>query len=168
MPVRTSMKVLKQQTGFSLLEVLIALVVLSIGLLGHSKIQALSVRAGTDAHLRTEATFLANDMIERMRANRPSVASGYYAGISYATIDCTGAPAKICSEGTAGAAADCTTTEMADEDAFNWFCDVTAALPNGGVAVSSAAGVYSVQVSWDGLDENGNVQNRNVSATFIP
>ncbi len=157
-----------KQNGFSLLEVLIALIVLSIGLLGHSKIQALGVRASSDANLRTEATFLANDMIERMRANRPSVTSDYYAGISYSTIDCTSAPAKICSEGTAGAAADCTTTEMADEDAFNWFCDVTATLPNGGVAVSSAAGVYSVQVSWDGLDEDGNVKNRDVSANFIP
>ena len=158
-----------KQNGVSLLEVLIALIVLSIGMLGHSKIQALGVRASTDAHLRTEATYLANDMIERMRANRPSVASDYYAtGINYAAIDCTGAPAKICSEGTAGAAADCTSTEMADEDAFNWFCDVAASLPGGNVAVSSAAGVYSVQVSWNGLDEDGAVQNRNVSATFIP
>jgi type IV pilus assembly protein PilV len=157
-----------KQNGFSLLEVLIALIVLSIGLLGHSKIQALGVRASSDANLRTEATFLANDMIERMRANRPSVTSDYYAGISYSTINCTSAPAKICSEGTAGSAVDCTTTEMADEDAFNWFCDVTSTLPNGGVAVSSAAGVYSVQVSWDGLDEDGNVVNRDVSANFIP
>ncbi|MGB5539039.1 MAG: type IV pilus modification protein PilV [Gammaproteobacteria bacterium] len=162
------MKFLKQQTGFSLIEVLIALIVLSIGLLGHSKIQALSVRAGTDAHLQTEATFLANDMIERMRANRPSVASDYYAGINYAAIDCTGAPAKICSEGTAGAAADCTSSEMADEDAFDWFCEVTATLPGGSVAVSSAAGIYSVAVSWNGLDEDGAVQARSVATTLIP
>jgi len=158
-----------KQKGFSLLEVLIALIVLSIGLLGHSKIQALGVRAGTDANLRTEATFLVNDMIERMRANRPSVTSNYYAGINYAAIDCTSAPAKICSEGTAGSASDCNTTEMADEDAFNWFCDVTSSLPNGNVAITSpAAGVYSVLVGWDGLDEDGVVQARNVSANFIP
>ncbi len=157
-----------EQDGFTLLEVLIALVVLSIGLLGVSKIQALGLRASTDANLRTEATFLANDMIERMRANRPSADSGYYAGIGYAAIDCTAAPVKICSEGTAGAANDCTTTEMADEDAHNWYCEVTASLPNATVAVSSAAGVYSVKVGWDGLDEQGNVQTRDVSASFIP
>ncbi|HUT42049.1 MAG TPA: prepilin-type N-terminal cleavage/methylation domain-containing protein, partial [Gammaproteobacteria bacterium] len=40
MSVSNSMKHSRQQTGFSLLEVLIALIVLSIGLLGHSKIQA--------------------------------------------------------------------------------------------------------------------------------
>jgi type IV pilus assembly protein PilV len=157
-----------EQDGFTLLEVLIALVVLSIGLLGVSKIQALGLRASADANLRTEATFLANDMIERMRANRPSADSGYYAGIGYAAIDCAIPPAKVCSEGTAGAANNCSTTEMADEDAFNWFCQVTTRLPNAAVAVSSAAGVYSVQVSWDGLDEQGAVQTRNVSASFIP
>ena len=53
----------RTQIGFSLLEVLIALVVLSIGLLAHSKIQALGVRASADANLRTQATFLANDMM---------------------------------------------------------------------------------------------------------
>lgn len=156
------------QDGFTLLEVLIALVVLSIGLLGVSKIQALGLRASTDSNLRTEATFMANDMIERMRANRPSADSGYYAGIGYGAIDCTKPPAKICSAGTAGAANDCTTTEMADEDAHDWYCQVTASLPNAAVAVSQAAGVYSVQISWNGLDEEGNVQARNVSASFIP
>jgi type IV pilus assembly protein PilV len=157
-----------RQAGFSLLEVLIALLVLSIGLLGHSKIQALSVRASTDAHLRTEATFLANDMIERMRANRPAVASDYYASINYAAIDCSTAPATICSEGTAGTAATCSATEMADEDAFTWTCDVLASLPGGSVAVSSAAGVYSVAVNWTGLDEAGNGLPKTVSTTFIP
>jgi type IV pilus assembly protein PilV len=162
------MRLIGRQNGFSLLEVLIAILVLSIGLLGHSKIQALGIRASTDAHLRTEATYHVHDMIERMRANRPSVASDYYAGINYAAIDCTGTPARICSEGTAGFATDCTSSEMADEDAFKWFCAVSATLPNGNVAVSSSAGMYSVQVSWNGLDEDGNVRNRNVSATFIP
>ncbi|MEZ5542040.1 MAG: type IV pilus modification protein PilV [Pseudomonadota bacterium] len=162
------MHISRRQSGFSLLEVLIAIIVLSIGLLGHSKIQALGVRAGTDAHLRTEATFLANDMIERMRSNRPSVASNYYAGINYGSIDCTGAPAKICSEGTAGAAAVCTSAEMADEDAFNWTCDVTASLPGGSVAVTSAAGVFTVAVNWNGLDEDGNVQPKTVTTTLIP
>lgn len=157
-----------KQDGFTLLEVLVALVVLSIGLLGVSKIQALGLRASTDSNLRTEATFMANDMIERMRANRPSADSGYYAGIVYNAIDCTNPPAKICSEGTAGTANDCTTTEMADEDAHNWYCRVTASLPNAAVAVSQAASVYSVQISWDGLDEEGNTQARDVSASFIP
>ncbi len=159
----------RTQIGFSLLEVLIALVVLSIGLLAHSKIQALGVRASAEANLRTQATFLVNDMMERMRANRAASShNSYYADNDYTAIDCTVDPPKICSEGTAGAAEDCTAEEMADEDAHQWFCSVAATLPGGNVSVAFADPSYSIQVSWNGLDEDGNVQNQNVSATFIP
>lgn len=152
-----------------MLEVLIALIVLAVALLGHSKIQALGVRAGTNAHLKTEATFLANDMIERMRANQPSVDNDYYAtGIDYGTLDCAVPPGTICSEGTAGAAADCNSAQIAEEDAWTWFCDVTNSLPGGTVAVSSAAGVFSVGVTWNDLDDDGVVVARTVSTTFIP
>jgi type IV pilus assembly protein PilV len=159
----------RTQRGFSLLEVLIALVVLSIGLLAHSKIQALGIRACTEANLQSQATFLVNDMMERMRANREASSHNpYYADIDYTAIDCSTDPSKICSEGTAGAAEDCTADEMADEDAHNWFCSVATTLPGGNVAVAFADPSYSIQVNWNGLDENGNLQNQNVSATFIP
>ena len=162
------MRMKRTQKGVTLLEVMIAVLILSIGLLGHSKIQALGVRAGTDANLRTQATSLVSEMIERLRANRPAADSEYYSTIDYSAIDCTAAPAKICSEGTAGSAVECTTDEIANEDAVHWFCAVQESIPNGDVAVSVAAGVYSIQVSWDGLDENGATQSRNVSSMFIP
>jgi len=162
------MLIIRRQTGVSLIEVMIALFILSIGMLGHAKIQALGVRAGTDANHRTQATYLLNEMMERLRANRPAADSEYYASIDYASIDCNVAPAKVCSESTASTAAECTTNEVADEDAIYWFCDVMDTLPNGNVAVSVSTGVYSIQVGWDGLDESGITQSRNVSATFIP
>lgn len=149
-------------------EVMIAVFVLSIGLLGHSKIQALSVRATADANLRTQATFLLNEMMERMRANRPAADSNYYATIDYAAIDCAAAPAKICSDGAAGSAVECNAGEIADEDAIHWFCNVQDTMPDGNVLVSETASVYSIQVGWTGLDEDGIAQSRNVSAAFIP
>jgi type IV pilus assembly protein PilV len=163
-----AMRTKQAQKGVTLIEVLVAAFVLSVGLLGHSKIQALGVRAGTDANIRTQATYLLTEMMERMRANRPAADSNYYATFAYASVDCAAAPAKVCSEGVAGSAVQCSTDEIATEDARQWFCDVRNILPNGNVAVSAAANVYSIQVSWDGLDENGNTQNRNVSAAFIP
>ena len=162
------METKRTQKGMTLIEVLVAAFVLSIGLLGHSKIQSLGVRAGTDANMRTQGTYLLTEMMERLRANRLAADSNYYASIDYASIDCSVAPAMVCSEGTAGSAEQCTADEMADEDSIQWFCDVQDTMPNGNVAVSVAAAVYSIQVSWDGLDEDGNTQNRNVSATFIP
>jgi type IV pilus assembly protein PilV len=159
----------RTQTGCSMIEVLIAMVVLSIGLLAHSKIQALGVRASSEANLRTQATFLVNDMMERIRANRvASSGNDYYALIDYAAIDCSAGPAKVCSEDAADAAEDCTAEEMADEDALLWFCNVAATLPGGNVTVAYADPSYSIQVGWGGLDEDGNVQNQNVSVTFIP
>jgi type IV pilus assembly protein PilV len=163
-----AMRTKQAQKGVTLIEVLVAAFVLSVGLLGHSKIQALGVRAGTDANIRTQATYLLTEMMERMRANRPAADSSYYATFDYASIDCSAAPAKVCSEGVAGSAVPCSADEIATEDARQWFCDVQDTLPNGNVAISVAAAVYSIQVSWDGLDEDGNTQNRNVSATFIP
>jgi type IV pilus assembly protein PilV len=55
--------------GFSLLEVLITLLVLSIGLLGVAAMQAFSLKANQSANFRTQATALANMMAERMRAH---------------------------------------------------------------------------------------------------
>ncbi len=147
---------------------MIAVFVLSVGLLGHSKIQALGVRASADANLRTQATYLLSEMMERLRANRPAADSNYYATIDYASIDCAASPAKICSEGTAGSAVECNTGEIADEDARYWFCDVQSTMPNGDVSIGVTAAVYSIQVSWDGLDEDGNTMSRSVSAAFIP
>ncbi len=151
-----------------MIEVLIVMLVLSFGLLGNAKLQSMGVRASTDANYRTQATFLANEIVERMRANRPSATSGYYAQIDYSAIDCSTSPAKRCSESSAGTAADCTSIELADEDTFQWSCNFKNEIPGGNVLLAFAAGSYSIQVTWDGLDEDGTVQNRDVSVTFIP
>ena len=66
------------QRGFSLLEVLIAVVVLSIGLLGLASLQATSLRMNQEALMRSQEAHLAYDMIDRMRANRPGFIAGTY------------------------------------------------------------------------------------------
>lgn len=66
------------QVGFTLLEVLIAIVILAIGLLGIAGMQANSIRNNQNAYLRGQATMLAYDIIERMRANRTLAINGNY------------------------------------------------------------------------------------------
>src|SRR5512138_827355 len=56
--------------GFTLIEVLIALVVLAIGMLGIAAVYLEGLRASRDALLRTQAVILAADMGDRIRANR--------------------------------------------------------------------------------------------------
>jgi type IV pilus assembly protein PilV len=58
------------QSGFTLVEVLVAVVVLAVGLLGLAGLQVTSVRFNNSAYLRSQATNLAYDIADRIRANR--------------------------------------------------------------------------------------------------
>jgi len=60
----------RSAAGFSLIEVLVALLVLLIGLLGVVRMQLFSVQNNQGAYLRTQATYIASDMMDKMRANR--------------------------------------------------------------------------------------------------
>lgn len=64
--------------GFSLMEVLIALLILAVGLLGIAALQSVALKTNHSAYQRTQATFLAYDMIDRMRANRTAAMAGNY------------------------------------------------------------------------------------------
>ncbi|MEE9358334.1 MAG: type IV pilus modification protein PilV, partial [Sedimenticolaceae bacterium] len=64
--------------GFSLLEVLISIVVLSVGLLGIAGLQLMSLKMNDSAYCRSQAVVLAEDMLERMRSNRILAISGDY------------------------------------------------------------------------------------------
>ena len=63
-------------SGFTLLEVLVALVILSIGLLGLAGLQAASLRYNHSSYLRSQATLIAYDIVDRMRANRQEALNG--------------------------------------------------------------------------------------------
>jgi type IV pilus assembly protein PilV len=64
--------------GFSLLEVLVGLLILAIGLLGLAGMQMISLRQNNDAYLRSQATLMAYDILDRMRANRKHAIDGRY------------------------------------------------------------------------------------------
>jgi type IV pilus assembly protein PilV len=64
--------------GFTLLEVLIAFIILSVGILGAVKLQVVAKKASYDANQRSAALSIANDIIERIRANdTPEVFTDY-------------------------------------------------------------------------------------------
>jgi type IV pilus assembly protein PilV len=67
---------LERESGFGLIEVLVAMLVLAIGLLGLAALQTQGVRFNHDAMVRTQATALAYDIIEKMRANSLNTAAG--------------------------------------------------------------------------------------------
>ncbi|CAN7664531.1 type IV pilus modification protein PilV [Variovorax paradoxus] len=69
-PFPLSRNRIRRQTGFSLVEVLVAIVVLSFGLLGMVGLQAASLQANRDARLQSTAVVLARELAEMMRGNK--------------------------------------------------------------------------------------------------
>lgn len=125
--------------GFSLIEVLVALVVLAIGLLGVAMMQIMSVRFTQSANQRTIATNLAYELIDMARANR--VLSAAYVA-TYADF---GSPAVTsgCARPTGAAAA------TPANNVTRWRCEVRASLPGGEAQVSMPGnGVIRVDMRW--------------------
>jgi type IV pilus assembly protein PilV len=117
--------------GFTLIEVLVAIVVLAIGLLGLANLQGNALRFNQGAYQRTQATVLANDILDSMRANRNAALLGAY------NVALGGGPA--------GANA------LADADVNNWLGELGALLPNGqgGVAFAGAGNTqFTVTIQW--------------------
>lgn len=115
------------QPGFTMIEVLVTLVILMIGLLGIAGLIAQGQRSSFEAYQRQQALALANDMAERIKANRPgvdntSVATTYAAAVPLATPAGTGTRFTQLTTGalTNCMTADCTTAAAVQYDAALW------------------------------------------------
>ncbi len=130
-----------KQQGFTLLEVLIALLVLSIGLLGLAALQTIGLRSNEMASMRTTSTMLAYDITDRMRANAQGITDGDYI---IGTGPITGTPTDCTSN-------DCDTTQLATYDLSQWK-DAAALLPGGLADITQTAGpplTHTITVRWD-------------------
>jgi type IV pilus assembly protein PilV len=126
----------RRNSGFTLLEVLVALVVLSIGLLGLSGLQTLGLRNNHSAMLRSQATLATSEIIDRMRANRGAATDGRY-DIDYSTD----APSVTC-------VSKCSPLRVAQADLNAWRSTV-GRLPSGESEVDvDANGLAEVKVRW--------------------
>lgn len=67
----------RRQGGFTLVEVLVAVLVFSVGVLGLMRLQATAIRLSTDARQRAEATFLADQLLARMLVADPATAASF-------------------------------------------------------------------------------------------
>ena len=109
--------------GFTLIEILVTLVILMFGLLGIAGLMAQGQRASFEAYQRQQALALANDMAERIKANRPGV-DNTAVGKTYADVVSLGAPvgdgSRFKTASVDCAASTCTTAEVVEYDAALW------------------------------------------------
>jgi len=143
--------------GFTMMELLVSILVLSVGLLGLASLQTTGLRHNASAWHRTLATELAADMADRIRANTPGARAGAYDNIQPgAHIDCLSSPGGCA-----------TPTAVAGADAAQWFSALSSRLPGGTGQVignpiaGGSARRFIVQVMWD--DERRGVTGRNCS-----
>lgn len=124
--------------GFTLVEVLIAMVVISVGMLGIAGLYVQTLQAGRTSLFRHQAIMLAGDVADRIRAN-PT------AGVTY---EGEGDDSGSCING----GVDCTPLQMAQQDILAWGAQATDSLPNGAVTVdydnSTVPSTYAVTIGW--------------------
>lgn len=137
--------------GFTLIEAMVSLVVLSVGMIGIAALYAQGLGAGRTALYRTQAVNLVGDMADRIRSNR-------LAQVAYA-----GAPANNGCDPQTGGGVDCAPAQMAAHDLFVWNQQIQQLLPNGQWQIQFNAGAlppsFLIQVTWDEVGQ-GQVQHQ--------
>jgi len=140
----------KRAHGITLIEALIALFIMSIGLLGVAGLQATSIAAGHASGQRSLAVLLNAEIAERMRANRTAIAA-YHTANSVPI-------GNGCADTAKTTAVVCTNVQMAQEDLFEWrnalgvaFAGMKpAGTPVGVITVNSATvpATVTINVNW--------------------
>jgi type IV pilus assembly protein PilV len=163
------------QSGFGLLEALIAVVLISVGVIGAVSMSASAIRQSALANQQALAATLVQQIIERMRANLIAVHDGHY---DTAVVDCN-TPPQVCEFTTpysGGPSERCTTTQMAAFDVYAVTCSsefqqlpqasmAIECLPVGGACTEDS--MHRVSIGWS-IHPQGTINSHQVVMTFYP
>jgi type IV pilus assembly protein PilV len=135
------LKTYKSVAGFNMLEMLVAIIVLSVGLIGVATLQMRGQQFNYVAYIRTQATFLAYDLMDRMRINQNK--DIYVQNYSNIPRDCP-------SEGTCESQA-CGPADLAQYDMAEWCRLLDTLLPKGEATIANGdvLGQYRITIFWD-------------------
>ena len=156
---------MNRQQGVGIVEVLVALVVVSLGVLGMASLQLTGMQHSNGGYNRSKALLYAENMATRMRTNRTAVRGAtLFANFDSTVNGCAARPAPYCQASAAGAAERCDAAELAAFDLFTVSCGdwgpsgaedgVAGSLPNGQLTINcdstpcEATSNYTINVSW--------------------
>jgi type IV pilus assembly protein PilV len=155
------------QSGLSMIEVLVTMVLIAIGSLALAGMQLAALKYNKEASLRSAATLLAVEISDRMRSNIAGVkASSYDRNLGYAA-----ATAAVADSG-CDSNTDCTAAAQAQLDIHNWQSSLKTALPGGAGAIIPSATTkyaYTVVVMWKdkSLSDNGELDPACTTAPVV-
>lgn len=131
----------RRQRGMTLVEVLVTLVVTSVGLLGIAALQLTSLKGNQESYVRSQAAMLAADLLDRMRANQTGFGTGQY-------------DADFDDTGTAGT--------VAEEDLTAWQATIDRLLPgldtDAAGRVERNGNVVTITIRWKEREEQDNAR----------
>lgn len=163
-------QMLNRARGVGLIEVLIAVLVLSVGLLGMVALQVTAKRNSYEATQRSIATGLARDILERIRSN-PGEVGSYAATVGGGSI--TSVPASCNTS-------SCSTSGLASRDLYEWEqlldgasekITIDGSESNAGglvdprACITNSAGTVTVAIAWKGVTEFSNPTASNCGET---
>lgn len=125
-----------KQSGLSLIESMVSLLIISVGLLGIAALQISSVKQNNSAYWHSQAVLAAHNMADRMRANQVVIDD-------YLNIDTENSYSQDC------ISQSCNTEQMRIADATDW-SDLVSLLPSGrGIVRQPVANQLDIVVMWD-------------------
>jgi len=163
------------QSGVGLIEVLLAVVVLSLGFLAAAKMQIAGMRSSQNAYFLSQANFMVRDMTDRMRANTTGVLAGHYKDL----VTASGTVEQECVTN----ATQCTPEQLALADRHAWSTylhepsgsidfkpilpSIDAILARGVISFNDTTDVYTISVFWGEL-HNGTPEEQTLSVQLTP
>ncbi|MDH2919241.1 MAG: type IV pilus modification protein PilV [Sideroxydans sp.] len=139
--MKKTLYTIRNQHGFSMMEILVTLTIVATALLGTAGLQAHALKTSKGSEFRNQAIFLSADIVERMEANKAEAVAG-----NYAVAAGKGAVSTACE-----VVAACAGPDLTAYDLGNWQAAV-AALPSGSgsIALTTAGNpaTYTITVSW--------------------
>lgn len=129
------------ENGFTLLEILIALLVIAIGVLGHAKMQVKSMDIAQRAGFAQTANIALLDLAQRLRANQNAALANEF---DFTNLTNGAAPASAeCGTAT------CSRSQFAKYEVKDWYDDLNAQLPLPRFSLSTVGNLVTIILVWD-------------------